>query len=438
MTGSATVPPPGPAERLHAIVEQGLCIGCGLCQAVAGPGSISVRRVASGYEAPVVTGPLDHATVDTIYDVCPGTRIDGLPDRLVDKRTVVDPVWGPWRRIVRAWAADPDVRHRGSTGGVLTALCVHLLESGQVDHVLHVRASSTEPTFGEPTLSSTPDEVLEAVGSRYGPTATLRHVTDALDLGRPLAFVGKPCDIAALRNWGRHDPRVDDLVRVWLTPVCGGFGTPDATRGFLDRVGIHPAELTALRYRGHGCPGPTRAETADRVEERHYLDFWGDDESQWTLPWRCKVCPDGIGEAADLAASDTWPGGSPDRVTSETDPGTNAVVARTEVGRRLLAEAEAAGAIEVEGDIGPAEMGEYQPHQVRKKYAAGPRHEALGAAGRIQPVTHRLRLRDLAAELPPDEVARQHEGVRIRIADGRATQPTPSIDATESPTGGSP
>ena len=25
-----------PAERLYAIVEQGLCIGCGLCQTVAG------------------------------------------------------------------------------------------------------------------------------------------------------------------------------------------------------------------------------------------------------------------------------------------------------------------------------------------------------------------------------------------------------------------
>ena len=414
-----------PTDRLYAIVEQGLCIGCGLCQAVAGPEVVGVRKVASGYEAPVVVGPLDHATVDAIYDVCPGTRIDGLPDHLVDATTTVDPVWGPWRRIIRAWAGNPEVRHRGSTGGVLTALGMHLLESGQVDHVLHARASTIEPTFGEPTLSSTPEEVLEAAGSRYGPTATLRQLTDALDLGRPIAFVGTPCDVSALGNWARHDPRVDELVRYRLTMVCGGFGTPDATRDFLDRVGIHPDELTTLRYRGYGCPGPTRAETADRVEERHYLDFWGEDESQWTLPWRCKVCPDGIGEAADVAAADTWPGGSPTREESEHDPGTNAVIARTEVGHRLLAEAEAAGTIVVEGDATVDDLSAWQPHQVRKKYAVGSRHAALGESGRIQPVTHRLRLAELTAELSVDEVARQHEGVRVRIDDGRASQPTP-------------
>ena len=113
-----------PAERLYAIVEQGLCIGCGLCQSVAPPGVIGVRRVPSGYEAPVVLGRLDHATVDTIYDVCPGTRVDGLPERLHGPGTTTDAVWGPWQRMVRTWASDPAIRHRGSTGGVLTALAV--------------------------------------------------------------------------------------------------------------------------------------------------------------------------------------------------------------------------------------------------------------------------------------------------------------------------
>ncbi|MBJ30027.1 MAG: hypothetical protein CL466_01225 [Acidimicrobiaceae bacterium] len=55
----------------------------------------------------------------------------------------------------------------------------------------------------------------------------------------------------------------------------------------------------------------------------------------------------------------------------------------------------------------------------------GSRHAALGESGRIQPVAHRLRLAELTAELSVDEVARQHEGVRVRIDDGRASQPTP-------------
>ena len=413
-----------PAERLAAIVEQGLCVGCGLCQAVA-PESIVVRKATTGYEVPVVVGPLDDTTVDTIYDICPGTRVDGLPERFVDPRTETDLVWGPWRRIARAWATDPAVRHRGSTGGVLTALAQFLLDAGRVDAVVHVKASTSEPTFGEPTVSVTAAEVLDGAGSRYGPTAALRDVTQVLAQGRPLAVVAKPCDLAALRNWARHDPRVDALVRYWLTPVCGGFAPPAFTEAFLGSIGIEPAELTSFRYRGNGCPGPTVAETPDRTEEREYLDFWGDDESQWSLPWRCKICPDGIGEAADIAAADTWPGGSPTREGSRTDPGTNAVIARTEVGHELLEAAVDAGAITVERDITPEDMNLYQPHQVRKKYAAGLRHQALADAGRIAPVTRRLRLTELAAEVPVEVAERERAGVHRRIAAGTATQPTP-------------
>ena len=42
------------------------------------------------------------------------------------------------------------------------------------------------------------------------------------------------------------------------------------------------------------------------------------------MPFRCKICPDAIGESADVAALDTWPGGSP----KGEDEGFNAVIAR--------------------------------------------------------------------------------------------------------------
>ena len=118
-----------PGERLYAIAEQGLCIGCGICQSIAGTDTIDVVKTTTGYQRPVVIGDLTDTVVDTIYDVCPGTRVDGLPAGLVDEQTNIDLVWGPWRRIVRAWAADPEVRFEGSTGGVLTALGQYLPES---------------------------------------------------------------------------------------------------------------------------------------------------------------------------------------------------------------------------------------------------------------------------------------------------------------------
>ena len=414
-----------PTERLYAIVEQGLCIGCGLCQAVAGKDRVSVVKTQNGFLNPVVIAELDHATVDRIYAVCPGTRVEGLPERLVEADTRQDNVWGPWRRMVRAWATDPGQRFEGSTGGVLTALGAYLLASKRVDFILQVKTSSSEPGFGEPTLSFSEAEVFEAAGSRYGPAAPLLDIDAVLERNQPFAFIAKPCDVAALRNYAEQDERVDRLVRYWLVMVCGGFGTPRGTLEFYRRVGIDPAAVTGLRYRGRGCPGPTRVDTPDGSQEFHYIDFWGEDETAWTLPFRCKICPDGIGEAADIAAADTWIGGGPNRVDSVDDPGTNAIVARTRAGEGLLAAAAADGALSIEYDIVPDTLSVYQPHQVNKKYAAWPRHQGLRDAGRLAPQTARLRIEELAADLPQVSTDFQRNGTRQRVESGKASEPTP-------------
>ena len=415
-----------PEERLYRIVEDGLCIGCGLCQSVAGADRLRMVVTPEGDERPYAVAPLDHATVDRIYDVCPGTRIEGLPDAAIEKDTMVDPVWGPYLRIVRAYAADPEVRFKASTGGVLTALGAYLIESGRVAFVLHARASERQPTFGERQLSLTRAEVLDGMGSRYGPTAPLVDLGAVLDRGRPFAFIGKPCDVTALRNQARHDPRVDELCRAKLALVCGGFMTAPGMRAYLAGLGIDHRDVTRLRYRGYGCPGPTRIETRyGRVVEKNYLDVWGEDESAWSLPFRCKVCPDGIGEAADLAASDTWPGGAPSWEGQAEDPGTNAVLARSRAGLELLEAAARDGALVIERDVTARDMDDYQPHQVAKKRAVWARHLGLRTAGRLAPEVRRLRIAELAKENGVPENLRQARGTRRRAREGRTGEATP-------------
>ena len=91
-----------PQERLYRIVEDGVCIGCGLCEAVAGRDKVRAVKVTTGNIRPVASNALDHKTVDRIYDVCPGTRVDGLPERLIGEDTEIDHVWGAFQRIVLA------------------------------------------------------------------------------------------------------------------------------------------------------------------------------------------------------------------------------------------------------------------------------------------------------------------------------------------------
>ena len=420
-------------DRFYRIVEDGLCIGCGLCQSLAGSGTIRMSVTPEQTQRPVVCGELSDAMVDRIYDVCPGTRIEGLPEALVDGNTRADLVWGHYQQLTRAYAADPEVRHRGATGGVMTALGQYLLSSQRVERIVHVKVSGTQPTFGEAHISLDAEAVLTGAGSRYGPTAPLLDMLAILDAGHSFAFMGKPCDVTALRNLARSDPRVDALCKIMLVPVCGGYMDAQGMRNFLQREKTEFDELTEFHYRGYGCPGPTRFVTKNgRTVEKNYLDFWGEDESSWSLPFRCKVCPDGIGEAADIAAADTWPGGSPTREAQLTDLGTNAIVARTRAGRELMLAAERDGAIVIECEIDIGDLNEYQPHQVARKLAVWARYVGLANAGRLVPKVARLRIAELAKTQGIAKNLHEARGTRRRVRLDRNREPRPVAAAKNS------
>lgn len=421
---------PTPIDRLNRISEEGLCIGCGLCQALAGTEMIEVVRTPEGALRPIPTDALDHPTVDAIYAMCPGTRLEGLPEALVEEDTTIDPVWGPTRRVVKGHAGDPEIRFKAAAGGALTALSLYLLESGQVDFILHATESKSDPSFGVRHVSRTREDLLRGAGSRYGPTATLIDIDHWLGLEQPFAFIGTPCDVSALRNLARRDPRVDARCVMMMTMVCGGFmQTPALARAVTD-FGMDFERLTRLRYRGHGCPGPTRMEQDDgSVLEKTYMDFWGEDDSAWSLPWRCKICPDAIGEAADIAASDCWPGGSPTQEQAsnhDLDPGSNGILIRSARGQALFDAAVAAGTLVIESEASPRDMDDWQPHQVHKKRSVGARHEGMRQAGHIVPETERLRVAELMARNDPAEIAAQIEGTAERVRAGKANEPTPS------------
>lgn len=116
----------------------------------------------------------------------------------------------------------------------------------------------------------------------------------------------------------------------------------------------------------------------------HHLDVRGENERAWQLPFRCKGCPDRIGETA-----------------------------------------VAAGALTLERDVTPVDMTRYQPHQRRGTVAVHDPLLGLGNAGRLLPRAARLRLAELAADRPEAERVRQREGTRDCVTAGRASEPTP-------------
>ncbi len=411
-----------------------MCIGCGLCQSITPDNKIKLVLQPDGFERPIANQNLTDADVDRVYRTCPSTTL-----RANNNASQNDLVWGSFEEIYLSFAVDPQIRHLGSTGGLLTALSLYLLETGLVDFILHARQHRLHASFGEATISRSREQVIDAAGSRYGPTATLINIDetieDTLKANERFVFIGTPCDVTALRNYALESPTVDETCLAMMTMVCGGFMDTVSLSAFLSDLGIKATDVATIRYRGLGCPGDTVIRMKDGEERRFtYLDFWGEDDSVWGLPARCKICPDGIGEAADIAASDTWDGGSPTVASLDSDPGTNAALVRTERGKAIMDGAIKAGYLTRGDNLTPQDMSRFQPHQENKKRTLKARLDALRSAGQLTPETHDLRLAALDATLSDADRAREYEGTTRRIEQNRFSEPTPQPCAKRSKT----
>ncbi|PTE07008.1 Coenzyme F420 hydrogenase/dehydrogenase, beta subunit C-terminal domain [Mesorhizobium helmanticense] len=418
-TSQDTMPRAADPLSLGEIVENGLCIGCGLCRSIAGAGEIEMVMTPAGRERPVARQVFDEETLMRINAVCPGTRIAGPPPAQMSEAALTDTVWGPAERLVLGRAGDATVRFVGSGGGVLTALGQFLLSSGRVKFVLHVAASHSEPMRSERRLSFDAASMLEGAGSRYGPAATLVDFCDILDRGEPFALIAKPCDVTAVRNLARLDPRVDRYMRYALAFVCGGASDLSKSEQVLQRFGLAEDELALFRYRGHGNPGLNRMETRDgRAFELTYRQLW-EDEDKWMIQPRCKICPDAIGQVADIAVSDAWLNGGP---AAEDEP-LNGIIVRTGRGLELFDSAVEAGALEIKRETGIAEISELQSHQVRKRRAVWARLKGMAIAGKPVPFVTDLALEDCAVQNSLAENLAEGRGAQDRARRGRLGEP---------------
>ncbi len=399
------------SQTIANIVESDLCVGCGLCEALT-RGRIKMVMNQRGSLRPDPCDEFTHQAETQLLAACPGA----VAEARAEDGLAVDPIWGAYHYMARAWAAQPEVRHQAATGGVLTALGMHLLRTGRADFVLHVGADPDNPMRSRWVMSETPDSVRANTASRYGPTAPLAGLTVALDQGQPFAIIAKPCDLGAVHALSATEPRIDQLCVARLALVCGGQSRLIKSQAVLAEFGLDEGELAMFRYRGHGNPGATVLETVDgRRFTKTYLELW-EDESGWELETRCKLCPDALGEAADIAAADIWPGGAP---TGE-DEGFNGIIVRSAYGSELVASATAAGELVLGDPITPREFDHFQPHQVRKKEVLAARYTGLKDSG-IQPIkTRGLRIKELGRRLSPEQFASERTGTHQRTA--RPTQ----------------
>ncbi|MCW4385451.1 Coenzyme F420 hydrogenase/dehydrogenase, beta subunit C-terminal domain [Salinibacterium sp. SYSU T00001] len=399
---------------IDEVVRTGNCSGCGACALL--DGGVSMELSADGYARPRRTSGTPTSDAVPLFDTaCPGRRVTAARPAGATRHPTMGPVSAAWA----ASAADPEIRHRGSSGGAITALTTWLLERGEAAVVVGARADAQEPRRTVSLTLQTREEALASAGSRYAPTSSA-----SLAAGRDpkAAVVGKPCEVSALRALARDEADAPLLISFF----CAGTPSQTATDSLVEQLGMpRQAPLRDLWYRGRGWPGRfTAVGTGGEEVSASYDESWGAHLGP-TTQWRCKVCPDGVGEHSDITAADFWRSDERGYPVFAEEDGVSALIARTRRGADVIARAIASGVLRAE-PLDVDELARVQPLQVKRRTTLLARLLGARAAGRPVPRYRGFGLFRFALA-HPRETLRTARGTlrRVRRERGRE-QPMPS------------
>lgn len=320
-------------RTIEDVVRCRLCVSCGACVSEAPEGAIEwLLDAKAGMYRPRV---LDPKAAAGAFDVCPGggLNIQALSRKLFGEDIPFSPWLGSYRQAWAARSTNADLLNRASSGGVMTALALFLLESRRIEGVT-VTGMEYLPQGPRPVakLARTVQELQDAQGSKYCPTSTNLLVRQCLKEGGRYLFLGTPCQVAALRLATQKDPRAAKAFPFTMANFCGGFRDFRQTDWLIRKHGIEPGDVRSFRYRGQGQPGSMQIETRDgSVKTEAYPQYLRGCPVKKLK--RCVFCVDGTGLLADFACGDAWL----DRYT-QSGAAWSIILARSETAQKIIQE----------------------------------------------------------------------------------------------------
>ncbi len=368
-------------KSVKDVDQANLCIGCGICEGIAPENAIKLELGCDGFYHPHVKNQ-DQEPWDKIKKICPGVIVN----QETKLNTKQEKLWGPISASWVGYSTDEEIRWQASSGGGITGLLQFLLEKGLVTKVIHIGRALSNSLTNTVYISRNREDILKNSGSRYAPAAPLTSIKKILtDTNKTdkFAFVGKPCDVAALKAYLKIHGEFQEQMVILITFMCAGTPSLKGTEALIKALGVDQETVEDFWYRGRGWPGQATAiDKNGNHFSRSYNDSWGSILNKH-LHFRCKICPDGMGTMGDLTFGDAWEeeNGYP---SFEEQEGKSLIIARNNKGKNLIEQAVNNGYLKVD-NYSLDHLEKIQPYQAERKKLIGSRILALRLTGLFYP-----------------------------------------------------
>lgn len=265
--------------------------------------------------------------------VCPGR---GIPypelNRFLDYESKNELI-GHYLNIYTGHSSVQRIREGAASGGIISHVLIHLLESGEVDGAVVLQQGRKHPEKAEPFIATSREDILSAAQSIYAVTPTLTLLPEMENFDGKLAFVGLPEQVAALRMLQAAGNTAASKVTFIVGPYTGTNMYGQAVRAYLRAQGV-PDEMnvTSLKWRAGEWPGYLRIETEDGQlyqAKKFYYNYL----IPFYISRNCQIIPDFTNELTDLSVGDAW---SPE--FEEMGGGHSVIVSRSKASEQILNE----------------------------------------------------------------------------------------------------
>lgn len=325
-------------QNICKIVEGNLCNTCGGCFSVCPSQAIHFEETTGGYCQPVIDeSRCTHCGL--CVDVCPGASFGSSLLAAIPE----DPFSGKILEAYIGRSLDKKLFDNSQSGGIVSALLVHSLETGRIKGAVTVYMQSGTPPRPVVRIARSREEVCQAQKSKYCPVPLLSFLKDLDETGGPISVVGLPCQIHGLLNILDKFPKLKSKIAFTIGLVCDRALTYGALDFLLhkfqpetnDKVNIHFRDKSTSGYPGDVLVFSDRKSvvipSATRIRIKDYF-----------TPARCRICFDKMNVFSDITIGDPHGLGGVDRKWGES-----VVIVRTYCGMDILKSARSGKAITI-------------------------------------------------------------------------------------------